>query len=261
MKKKYSFYAILLSIPFFAFLLFGYSFGQTGTYSGSPGDSGITCTSCHFAGADHSAVPQIATDIPPSGYVPGTSYQITVSATSTSVKHGFQITAENSSNTKVGEFVANTVVQVANSNHLATHTNDSNMQNAWTFEWIAPASNEGAITFYAVVNATNNNGLDSGDQIVTVNETVSHTNLSIAEKKEITFSVFPNPTKDFVTIKATNSLLLNTEVTILNSIGQTVKKMNLNQSNKIDVSDLDKGVYFIQIKSGDKLGSSKFVKK
>jgi len=262
MKKDYSFYALLLALPFFAFLLFGYSFGQTGTYSGSPGDSGNTCTVCHFAGTDHSADPQLTTDIPPSGYVAGTTYQITVSLTSTAVKHGFQITAENNSNTKVGEFVANSNVQVSNSNHLATHTNASNMQNAWTFQWTAPASSEGDITFYVAINATNNNGLDSGDQVVTISETVSHTNLGISDNQKIEFSVYPNPTTNFIIVEAELSLIQDTEVTILNSIGQAIYKTNLNtHSNKIDVSNLDKGVYFIQVKSKDKLGSSQFIKR
>lgn len=262
MKKNYSFYIVLVSIPIFAFLFFGYSSGQTGQYSGSPGDAGNTCAVCHTGITNHNAVPTITTNIPPSGYVAGTTYQITVSVTSTSVRHGFQITAENASDVKVGTFIAGTDTQTANSNHLVTHNSSGTMQNAWTFEWTAPTNSEGDVTFYAAVNATNNDNNLTGDQIVTTTETVSFTSAGISENQLISFAVYPNPTTDYVVLKGKAAELQNATIQIFNNLGQVVLKSQLNDNlNEIDVTNLDKGIYTIQLKSGDKLGTHQFIKK
>jgi hypothetical protein len=262
MNKNYSFYLVLLSIPVLSFLFFGYSSGQTSQYSGSPGDSGMTCTVCHSPGANHSAVATISTDIPASGYVAGTTYSVTVSVTSSVVKHGFQITAENSSNTKVGEFSAGMGTQVANANHLVTHTSSGNMQAAWTFQWTAPTINEGPITFYAVENATNSNYADSGDQVVTTNLTINYSNLSVADAHKISFNVYPNPAMDFLTITTDLSFSNQIKINVSNSLGQIVKNASFDFDQKrIDISALTPGIYYVNITSETKRGVVKFIKK
>jgi hypothetical protein len=261
MKKNYSFYLVLLAIPLFSFLFLGYSSGQTGQYSGSPGDGGTTCTVCHSPGANYDADPLITTDIPPSGYVAGETYSITVSVASSSTRHGFQITSENSSDAKVGTFTAGTGSQTANSDHLVTHTSAGNTQTAWVFQWTAPAVSEGDITFYAVVNATDANYTDTNDQVVTTTETVGYTNLSLAEENSLTFVVFPNPTSEYLLIQSDFDLTDKTEITLTNSLGQLIDNIKIADFNRIDVSNLTAGVYFINISLGNKKGITKFIKK
>jgi hypothetical protein len=38
---------------------------------------------------------------------------------------------------------------------------------SWTFNWVAPSTDVGLVTFYAAGNEANNNGNESGDQIYT----------------------------------------------------------------------------------------------
>ena len=98
------------------------SSGRTSGSSGSPGDGGKTCTDCH-AGGNFSASLQITDDIPAGGYELNTDYNITVTNTSTASKHGFQVTAEKTSNdSKVGIFTAGTGSQAFSNDNYLTHT-------------------------------------------------------------------------------------------------------------------------------------------
>jgi hypothetical protein len=54
-------------------------------------------------------------------------------------------------------------------------------------------------------------------------------------------SVYPNPAANILTVEGTDAI----EVTIRNIVGQTVMVSPLN-NNKVDVSTLEKGIYFIQ---------------
>jgi len=68
--------------------------------------------------------------------------------------------------------------------------------------------------------------------------------------------LYPNPTSDklFVSGKSTNTLY-----TILNSLGMEVKK-GFTSGNSIDVSQLDNGVYYIQLSENETNQRLKFIK-
>ena len=96
------------------------------------------------------------------------------------------------------------------------------------------------------------------------NHTWTHTNIistnlgndTIDENPKLV--IFPNPTKDFLTIgneiKATN-------IAIYSMLGQLVQSEKETIYNKINVSSLQKGVYLLQIKTDDsKILNSKFIK-
>ncbi len=66
------------------------------------------------------------------------------------------------------------------------------------------------------------------------------------------FSVFPNPASEFITInykKKENEILT---LNIYNSLGVLVSKGSLNHDKeKIEISNLNNGIYFVEIKSND----------
>ena len=72
------------------------------------------------------------------------------------------------------------------------------------------------------------------------------------------FTVFPNP--------ATNELNIDAELSFINnqlkiySISGRLENNYLIKGKKINISNLSKGVYFIEINDGTKLYYSKFVK-
>lgn len=259
MKKNYAFYLKLLTIPLFAFIFLSLSGGRDGQYSGSPGDSGATCSSCH-SGGSFSADAQITTTIPGTGFVYGATYQVTVSVASGATKHGFQLTTEDASNTKVGTYTAGTGNQIVNAGTHMTHTGAGNTQNTWVFDWTAPAFAEGGeVTFYAAVNATNANGSTSGDEVVTASRSFSHSSIGINEIENISLSIYPNPTSDFISIDFDSNLQENMSVTIINAIGQTV--LTTKTTDRIDIQNLESGVYFLQLKTTNRIGISRFIKK
>ena len=71
------------------------------------------------------------------------------------------------------------------------------------------------------------------------------------------FSFYPNPAKDKIEI----SILENSEIEIVNSIGQVLQKINSRDNSiTIDISDFAKGIYFVKVKSENGISVKKFVK-
>jgi hypothetical protein len=256
MKKHYFFKVLLLMIPFSAFLLMSNSGGVTGAYSGSPGDGGSSCTVCHSGSANLGASVSISTNIPSDGYDLDTDYTITVNSTSSSSKLGFQLIAENSSNTKVGSFIAGSGTRV--SGQRITHSTPSTSGD-WSFTWKSPATNEGNVTFYTAVNATNDNRGTSGDQVVLANTSVGV--LGISEAKQLHFDMFPNPASENLTIQLPSGSE-NASITFYDYTGKIAFTQNISQTNnRVNLQHLSSGIYIVKVISDDKIGSQKFVKK
>lgn len=257
MKKNYIFYAFLFAIPVLGVLFISSASGMSGGYSGSPGDSNTTCNQCH-SGGSFNAVASITSTIPAAGYTAGSTYAITVTASSTSTKHGFQLTAENSTGAKLGIFTGNTTVSAVNSSTAATHKSTSTNLTSWTVNWTAPATATTPVNFYVALNATNGNNTTTGDQVVTASrgyELLSNTNF-----EQITFNAYPNPAQDIFYIKGLD-IVEPTPVNILNYYGQVVRSISLTSSQEgIDISNLQQGYYFIQIEQVNKRGITSFIK-
>ncbi|AFL79691.1 hypothetical protein Aeqsu_0163 [Aequorivita sublithincola DSM 14238] len=73
--------------------------------------------------------------------------------------------------------------------------------------------------------------------------------------------VYPNPTSDFITITANNTLLRN--IDILDTAGKLVlKESNLNKSEtSMDVSGLQSGVYYVKLSTSNGIDTKKLVVK
>jgi hypothetical protein len=256
MKKHYFFKVLLLMIPISAFLLMSYSGGVNSGHSGSPGDGGSSCTACHSGNANLGASASITTNIPSGGYDLNTDYTITVNSTSSSSKLGFQLTAENGSNTKVGSFIAGSGSKV--SGQRITHSSPSTSGD-WSFTWKSPATNQGNVIFYTAVNATNGNGGTSGDQVVLANMSVGV--LGISEAKRLHFEMFPNPASENLTIQLPSGSK-NASVAFYDYIGRMALTQKVSQANnQINVQELSSGVYIIKVLADGKIGTQKFVKK
>jgi hypothetical protein len=75
------------------------------------------------------------------------------------------------------------------------------------------------------------------------------------------FSVYPNPTQNFVNINGNNSVSFES-ITITDLNGRTVatKKMNGTNSGKIDISTLSAGIYVMTIASDQGTATKKIIK-
>ena len=110
---------------------------------------------------------------------PDSTYTLKLKYSQSSItRFGFSITALDDKNKEpAGDFtitssrtqkrtktVSSKTRQYVEHTNGGTATTSSNTAE-WEFEWKAPSSNVGTIKFYAVVNAANANGGNSGDQI------------------------------------------------------------------------------------------------
>lgn len=78
------------------------------------------------------------------------------------------------------------------------------------------------------------------------------------------FIVYPNPVKDNLFI-TTNSTLSMAEIKIMDQTGkmvfrQQVENIQANNSTKINIANLQKGIYYLQLISGSNVQSTKFIK-
>jgi len=153
--------------------------------TGAPGEG--TCVQCHFGSALNSGPGQFTISAP-STYVPGNTYQITVQHTTSDQSRrrwGFEVTVLDSSNNKAGDLQSTSgFTQVLNNTgptgnrqyieHTSSGTFNGTTGGAtWTFNWVAPATAAGTITFYAAGNEANGDGTPSGDQIYTTTATAA----------------------------------------------------------------------------------------
>ena len=78
----------------------------------------------------------------------------------------------------------------------------------------------------------------------------------------LTFSVFPNPTSHYVTIKRSDDNYYFDKAIVYDMYGKLLKTYSCSQNNNdIDLSSFAPGVYILQIVSDSKiLGTSKIVK-
>lgn len=173
MRRKYS---IGLGIGLIAIIygkLASYSGGFFSTgYTGSPGDNGMSCVSCHAGSPVTSTQGAITTNIPQAGYVPGQSYTVTVTAQHPTFNvFGFMLTAETSTGAKAGTWsILNaTETQLTAGGNYVSHTSSgifgSSNSKSWTVQWTAPTPGVGPVTFYVAINRANGNSTTSGDHI------------------------------------------------------------------------------------------------
>jgi hypothetical protein len=85
------------------------------------------------------------------------------------------------------------------------------------------------------------------------------TDVSVSENKNALLKFFPNPTNSILNITDEQNQFQNSNIDIKNALGQTVLSFPFRP--EIDVSQLSTGVYFLQIKTGNKeLVNAKFIK-
>lgn len=85
---------------------------------------------------------------------------------------------------------------------------------------------------------------------------------SIEERGREQFSIYPNPTSDRIIVKVNSEKLNNPTLIILNSLGETVLQSNIQVSASefnIDLRKLPSRIYYLQIRSTDRISGCKKV--
>src|SRR3990167_4530757 len=160
--------------------LFAYSGGPLDGYTNSPAD-GKTCTQCHNSYPLDSGTATLSITTTPSSYTAGETLSISISfGNSSTVKHGFELSALDANNNHVGTFSSvdgdgNT--QTSNGDYIK-HTSAGSSQSgnaSWSVYWTAPSSEvQNPVTFYAAGNEANGDATPQGDYIYTKTAQVSN---------------------------------------------------------------------------------------
>ena len=213
--------------------------GSVGGKTGSPNDIG-NCMGCH-TDAQQGQGATITTNIPSTGYEPGDTYNITAALNGSVPQNisGFEITCEeNATNTKTGSFgITNpTSTQFTNNSNAVTHTAAGNSQNTWSFNWVAPTTGTGEITFYgAFIEAMYPLGSNQGDffaeATLSFNEATVNSIINLSEENNFTFNSVSK------TIKTQKT------VDVYDISGKLVLTTNSNSTN---ISHLKTGVYILK---------------
>ena len=160
-------------------------------FTGAPGEAftgDASCTygpgfGCHESFAANSPLGTLTIE-GPSSYELGMTYLITVDvAQEGQARWGFQLTVLDELLQRAGTLAstdADESTQIQNTlpprqyvaHSLAGTAPGQPNENSWSFQWTAPDTDVGPVTFYAAGNAANNDGASAGDYIYTTTATV-----------------------------------------------------------------------------------------
>jgi len=172
---------ILVALLATATLTWAFSGGPPDGVSGAPGDN--DCTACHSSFEVNSGDGML-TITAPGDYAPGDTLTIEVDLAQTDQQRwGFESTVLDGSNNPVGELLVTDATNTQKSvggggREYLKHTSSGTYNGTpdaslgWSFDWVAPASDVGPVTFYVAGNAANGNFNNQGDFIYTTSQSV-----------------------------------------------------------------------------------------
>lgn len=165
-------------------VVYAFSSGPVPGRTGAPGE--LTCVDCHDSFEVNRGPGRVDILDLPKNYLPGQKITVRVSVQQTSQKAwGFQLTALDSQEKAVGQFVitdpVNTQLITDKGRFYVEHTKAGSQSKQprsmeWTFDWIAPSSDQGVVTFYVSGNAADGLGSSEGDYIYTTSAQIGAPN-------------------------------------------------------------------------------------
>ena len=136
-------------------------------------------------------------------------------------------------------------------------------------EWLIASATDTAVVddlFYAfiptlasVYNVTGIVHYSFGDYKIEprdVNDIVRVSSVSLSENNDLSYTLFPNPVNDRLTISGENI----ERVEIYSASGKLVQSVSLYSSNRVSMAGLSNGIYFVKVYSGNESAVSRIVK-
>lgn len=278
--KKILILSAVLTVPMlFADFTYKKVSGSHPGSTGAPGDNTCAKSGCHTGNpviSNNNVVNQLIFPTADSTYVPGQTYLVKIKVAKTGIQRfGFEIQAlRDATNRNVGTWGITQTGRTQIVSHAVgsdtrmsvTHIMQGTPafpatgQNEWEFNWTAPATNEGTITFYYATNCTNNNGSNSGDQIYTNTfklkpASAASINENINENELVAFY---NSNAGYFDIQYQLKNDAQVQMMIMDASGKQIytgsseNKQTGQINEKISInSDISSGIYFINLVSGN----------
>jgi hypothetical protein len=245
--------------------------------TGSPADS-KTCarSGCH-PGTATAIADAITSDVPLTGYVPGQTYTVTATVSDPNlVKFGFEISPQSLTGTLLGTILLTDAARTKFTGtggkyitHTSAGTSATNHTNTWSFNWTAPVSGTGAVTFYGAFNFSNNNGNTSGDVIHTSTLSVAEAIASGIDEvsNPLSLRVYPNPVTDHFNVSYS---LAEPQQVIISLFDLTGKVAAVLQNENLGTGPYQKnfslpdgmapGLYLLRVDAGNSSFCKKIIK-
>lgn len=265
--KKTLFYPIAL---FCIVLSLGNFDGALPENTGAPGE--LTCgrAPCHNVPVNVGAA-QMSIEFSGEGqqYLADSAYLLTVKVSGQqTMRNGFQILALNEDNQNAGtwELLEPDKMKIISgiglpNRRYVTHRAAGNLQTEWTMEWKAPPADAGAVTFYASVNATNNNGLNTGDEVYTSSIAVgfAEPNAAGIQVKPV-LKIYPTLVREGFWIECPQGHA-GADISVFSSGGKPVlrKKLQGGGSDYVETNGLPPGVYIILLENAGQRALERFI--
>lgn len=254
--------------------------GKAGA-TGSPGEQTCSQSNCHTGSTDNTmggSVTLTSTDLVNWEYTPGQTYTLTATVSQQGRSlFGIGLEALLPSGANAGTLTPGTGTTTKNATisgnsrkNIVHNMNAGATANAhsFTFTWTAPATDVGAITIYYAGNATNNNGAKTGDYIYNASQVVTPAGVSVSEQENspFTFSFYPNPSTENITMNYSLEESAKIQYVIYDLTGKKVQTESATrfpgaQQQSIDVNSLQAGTYLLSLNLNGNVITKRFVKK
>jgi len=266
MKKRilYIFYTACLLISSQVILTSssaGRAFSANDGNTGAPNEP-QTCGGCHGTNFTPTVSVNVkdANGVTVTSYTPGAIYTIdfVVNAVGSPLGYGFQMVALDTLNMPINGFFNpkrnSRVITLATGRQYAEHLNTST-SNVFGVSWTAPSLGSGDVIIYGAGAAVNGDGNTSGDGGTSTRITLTeNTTVGInTVQSQDEFSIYPNPSTDFILIGNESNQLKVWSIEIINTngssvLGQTVM-LEPAKTKRIPIVSLSKGIYIVQVRS------------
>jgi hypothetical protein len=229
--------------------------GAPAQASGGPAEGGATCSQggCH-GGTATARANVISSDIPSTGYIAGTTYNITVTLGGTGAK-GFQVSAQKTDGSSyLGTFTAGTGSRIMPTSYVTHSSSKSPSPAVWTFKWKAPVKGTGDVNFYGAFAVTKS---ATYTDKYTVKESASS---GISESaSNINLNVYPNPLQENIYLSfdmKENAIVSAKLLSVDGKSSFDIYNSNLGAGNhNLNLSKpegLQAGIYFLQLNLDNK---------
>jgi len=173
-EKRNTIFLKLIVISYTVVTLWAYAEGPPFGLTGAFGEG--TCQQCHLGNSLNVSGGSLSIKNVPQNYTPGQTYPIqVVISRSGQQRWGFELAARETSNGRQAGTITSTSTAtqlgvlggIQYIEHTSSGTSLGSAQGTWTFNWTAPATSVGPVTFAAAGNAANGNFANTGDFIYT----------------------------------------------------------------------------------------------
>ncbi len=257
--------------------------------TGAPGDDELspgtpyTCAACHNTGTYKPTIEILFFDSLGTNavtkYTPNKVYtiKVVIKATSGAPKaYGFQMTDLRKSDlTDAQGFLAQDkqpdqyvhIVALTSKKRTYAEHPTPNPSNTFSVKWKAPSSKNGPIVFYAVGNAVNADGGQSGDNGVNTSAEIAETSTAVEEAQlnAAAISISPNPVAATASVSYYSAYAKIVDVQLFDLNGRIAYQdkwdLTVGENIKnIETSGLARGIYICKIEDGKTNASAKLFK-